>query len=128
MPRRKYLQLSRRERQIMDILYREGRASSGRVRELIPDAPTYSAVRALLRILEEKECVKHESVGREYVYAPAVPREQATQSALGHIVETFFAASTEAAVPALIKKKKLPTSRPCPLPPLLRHPNKGEHG
>src|SRR5579859_2949571 len=107
MTKAKYLQLSRRERQIMDVLYREGQVSAARVQERIPDAPSYSAVRALLRVLEEKGCVRHELEGREYVYKPVLAREQVKQSALGHLVETFFGGSTEAAVAALIKKEKL---------------------
>jgi predicted transcriptional regulator len=102
-----YLHLSRRERQIMDVLYREGRASAARVREQLPDAPSYSAVRALLRILEEKGVVRHESEGLQYIYLPNVPREHAKQSALSHLMSTFFGGSTEAVLAALLKKEKL---------------------
>jgi predicted transcriptional regulator len=102
-----YLHLSRRERQIMDVLYREGRASAARVREQIQDAPSYSAVRALLRILETKGAVAHESEGLQYIYKAAVPRDQVKHSALAHLVRTFFGGSTEAAVAALLKKEKL---------------------
>jgi len=102
-----YLHLSRRERQILDILYREGRASAARVREKLPDAPSYSAVRALLRILEDKGAVRHENEGLQYIYSPAVPRDQAKQSALTHLVSTFFGGSAEAVVAALLKKEKL---------------------
>lgn len=97
-----YLHLSRRERQVMDVLYREARATVARIRELMPDPPSYSAVRALMRVLEEKGCVRHEEVGLQYVYAPSVPREEAKDSALGHIVRTFFGGSAEAAVAALV--------------------------
>jgi predicted transcriptional regulator len=126
VPRTKYLQLSRRERQIMDILYREGRATAGRVQELIPEPPSYSTVRALLRVLEEKECVRHESAGREYVYVPTVAREKATQSALGHLVQTFFGGSTEAAVAALLKKEKLSRSELDRLAQMIDDAKKGE--
>jgi predicted transcriptional regulator len=126
MPKTKYLQLSRRERQIMDVLYREGRATAGRVQELIDEPPSYSAVRALLRVLEEKECVRHESEGREYVYLPIVPRERATQSALGHLVQTFFGGSTEAAVAALLKKEKLSRSELDRLARMIDDAKKGE--
>jgi len=102
-----YLHLSRRERQILDILYREGRASAALVREKLPDAPSYSAVRALLRILEDKGAVRHDTEGLQYIYAPAVPRDQAKQSALSHLVSTFFGGSAEAVVAALLKKEKL---------------------
>jgi BlaI family transcriptional regulator, penicillinase repressor len=97
-----YANLSRRERQVMDILYREERATAARVRELLPDPPTYSAVRALMRVLEEKGCVRHEEVGLQYVYAPSVPRDEAKQSAMGHLVRTFFGGSAEEAVAALV--------------------------
>ncbi len=103
----RYLQLSRRERQVMDILYRESRASAVRIRELIPDPPSHSAVRAVLRILEEKGCVRHEAEGLHYVYLAAVPREKAQESALGHLVRTFFAGSAEAAVVALVSDSEL---------------------
>jgi predicted transcriptional regulator len=107
MAKPSYLHLSRRERQILDILYREGRASAARVREKLPDAPSYSAVRALLRILEDKGAVRHENEGLQYIYSPAVPRDQAKQSALTHLVSTFFGGSAEAVVAALLKKEKL---------------------
>jgi BlaI family transcriptional regulator, penicillinase repressor len=94
--------LSRRERQIMDFLYARGRGSAAEVLEGIPDAPSYSAVRALLRVLEEKGHVVHEEEGRAYVYKPRVPREQARRSALTHLVRTFFGGSTEQAMAALL--------------------------
>ena len=97
-----YQHLSRRERQVMDILYRDGGATVAQIRERMPDAPSYSAVRALLRVLEEKGSVRHEEVGLQYVYAPAVPRDEAKRSALGHLVRTFFGGSAEAAVTALV--------------------------
>ncbi|HEU0013592.1 MAG TPA: BlaI/MecI/CopY family transcriptional regulator [Longimicrobium sp.] len=94
--------LSRRERQIMDVVYRLGRASVGDVLERIPEPPSYSAVRALMRILEEKGHLRHEQDGPRYVYLPTVPRESARRSALSHMVRTFFGGSTEAAVAALL--------------------------
>jgi BlaI family transcriptional regulator, penicillinase repressor len=94
--------LSRRERQIMDILYKLERASVGQVLAEIAGKPSYSTVRAQLRVLEEKGHVRHEEHGLRYVYAPAVPREVARRSALRHIVETFFDGSTEKVVAALL--------------------------
>jgi BlaI family transcriptional regulator, penicillinase repressor len=94
--------LSRRERQIMDVVYRLGSASVGEVLERIPAPPSYSAVRALMRILEEKGHLRHERDGPRYLYLPTIPRESARESALGHIVRTFFGGSTEAAVAALL--------------------------
>ncbi|HEY6347451.1 MAG TPA: BlaI/MecI/CopY family transcriptional regulator [Bryobacteraceae bacterium] len=95
-------QLSRRERQIMDILYRRGKSSAAEVREAMADAPSYSAVRAMLRILEEKGHVKHQAEGLKYVYSPALAREKATRSALRHLMATFFADSPEQIVAALL--------------------------
>lgn len=95
-------QLSRRERQIMDVLYREGRVTAAEVLEQLPDPPSYSAVRAMLRVLEEKGHVKHEQDGPRYIYLPTVPREKARRSALRHLVSTFFDGSTEATVAALL--------------------------
>ena len=94
--------LSRRERQIMDIVYRLGSASAVEVRENLPDAPSYSAVRALLRILEEKGHLKHAYDGPRYVYAPIVSRPVAQKSALKQMVKTFFDGSTSNAVAALL--------------------------
>lgn len=94
--------LSRRERQIMDILYRLGSATALEVQQNIADAPSYSAVRALLRILEEKGHVKHAYDGPRYVYAPTVSRPNAQKSALRQIVKTFFDGSTSNAVAALL--------------------------
>jgi predicted transcriptional regulator len=94
--------LSRRERQIMDILYKLERASVGQVLAEIAGKPSYSTVRAQLRVLEEKGHVRHEEHGLRYVYAPAVPREVARRSALRHLVETFFDGSTEKVVAALL--------------------------
>ena len=95
-------QLSRRERQIMDVVYRLGKASVTDVLERLPDPPSYSAVRALMRILEEKGHLSHEQDGPRYVYLPTVPRDAAQASALSHLVRTFFGGSAEAAVAALL--------------------------
>jgi predicted transcriptional regulator len=97
--------LSRRERQIMDILHRSGRATAAEVLDGLPDAPSYSAVRALLRILETKGHIKHEEEGRAYVYLPVVRRTDARQSALSHLLKTFFDNSAEQAVAALLAIK-----------------------
>jgi len=94
--------LSRRERQIMDILYKLERASVGQVLSNFADKPSYSTVRAQLRVLEEKGHVRHEEHGLRYVYVPAVPRDVARRSALRHLVETFFDGSTEKVVAALL--------------------------
>lgn len=95
-------QLSRRERQIMDVIYRRGRATAAEVLQDIADPPSYSAVRALLRLLEEKGHVHHEQDGPRYVYLPTVNRERARQSALKHVVRTFFDGSATDAVAALL--------------------------
>jgi BlaI family penicillinase repressor len=97
--------LSRRERQIMDLLFRKGRATAADVLDGLPDAPSYSAVRALLRILEQKGHVRHEEEGRAYVYMPLVRRDAARQSALSHLLKTFFDNSAEQAVAALLAIK-----------------------
>ena len=94
--------LSRRERQIMDLLFRRGRATAAEVQRELPEAPSYSAVRALLRILEDKGHVRHEQDGPRYVYAPRHDLQKARQSALRHVVQTFFEGSTEQAMAALI--------------------------
>jgi BlaI family penicillinase repressor len=94
--------LSRRERQIMDILYQRGKASASEVRQAMPDAPGYSAVRAMLRVLEEKGHVKHLEEGLKYVYVPVVAREKAKRSAVKHVLDTFFSGSPEQIVAALL--------------------------
>ena len=94
--------LTRRERQIMDVLYRRGRASAAEVMAALPGEPSYSTVRTQLRVLEEKGHVGHEEEGLRYVYAPAVPRHAARKSALKHLVETFFDGSSEKTVAALL--------------------------
>lgn len=95
-------QLSRRERQIMDVIYRLGSASAQDVRAGLPDPPSYSAVRALLRVLEEKGHVRHHADGPRYLYSPTVPREKARRSALRQMVQTFFDDSPPDAVAALL--------------------------
>ena len=97
--------LSRRERQIMDFLFRTSRATAAEVMEGLPDAPSYSAVRALLRILEQKGHIRHEEEGRAYVYMPLQRRDSARQSALSHLLKTFFDNSAEQAVAALLAIK-----------------------
>jgi BlaI family penicillinase repressor len=103
----RYLELSRREREVMDILYLETRASAARIRSAMRKPPSYSAVRATLRVLEEKGCVKHEEEGLRYVYVPIVPRDEAKESALKHLVRTFFDGSVEAAVTTLVSGREL---------------------
>src|SRR5262249_26091412 len=94
--------LSRRERQIMDILYRRGRATAAEVLADLTGSPSYSTVRTQLRVLEEKGHVRHEEHGLRYVYAPAVPRRAARKSALRHLMDTFFDGSAEQVVAALL--------------------------
>jgi BlaI family penicillinase repressor len=95
-------ELSRRERQIMDILYRKGRATAAEVLEGLPDPPSYSAVRALLRILEGKGHVRHESSEGKYVFIPTTRRASAKRSAIRHLLKTFFDDSPGDAVAALL--------------------------
>ena len=94
--------LSRRERQIMDIVYRLGEATAADVMDNLPDPPSYSAVRALLRSLEEKTHLRHRQEGPRYVYQPTVSVDKAKQSALRHVVTTFFDDSVSQAVAALL--------------------------
>ena len=95
--------LTRRERQIMDALYVLGRATAAQVRERIAEPPSYSSVRALLRILEEKGHVRHEQEGPRYVYLPVVTARRAQRTAVTHLVRTFFQGSAERAMAALIE-------------------------
>ena len=99
-------QLSRRERQIMDALFEAGELSAQDVRAAIPDAPSYSAVRALLAKLVEKQIVNYREVGPRYIYFPVVAQEEARTSALQKLLKTFFAGSTAAAVNALLGMNK----------------------
>jgi BlaI family transcriptional regulator, penicillinase repressor len=97
-------QLSRREREIMDVIYGApgGRATAAEVLEQLAEPPSYSAVRALLRVLEEKGHLRHEEDGPRYVFLPTIPRERARESALRQVLQTFFDGSTEQAVAALL--------------------------
>lgn len=95
-------QLSRRERQIMDIIYAKGEATASEVAAAMTDAPSYSAVRALLRILEEKGVLKHREDGRRYIFLPTEPVQKASRSALKNLVNTFFEGSLVNAVAALV--------------------------
>ena len=94
--------LSRRERQILDILYERGQATAAEVQAALPEPPSYSAVRALLRILEEKGHVRHQQDGPRYVYLPTLARDNAKRSALRHVLKTFFDGSAEQAISALL--------------------------
>ena len=94
--------LTRRERQIMDILFRRGKATAAEVMEELPGEPSYSTVRTQLRVLEEKGHARHEDDGVRFVYMPAVARHAARKSALRHLVDTFFDGSSEKAVAALL--------------------------
>jgi predicted transcriptional regulator len=107
MTAKAHVNLSRRERQIMDIIHRLGKATATEVMEALPDPPSYSAVRALLRMMEDKGYLRHETDGAKYVYLPTLAREKARQSALKQMVQTFFDGSTEQAVAALLSKSKL---------------------
>lgn len=102
MSHKSHIHLSRRERQIMDIIYRRGQATAAEVLEELPDPPSYSAVRAMLRLLEEKGVVRHQQDGPRYVFLPTVSREKAKQSAMKQLLQTFFDDSTEQAVAALL--------------------------
>ena len=102
MPKETNMQLSRREREIMDVIYRAGRATAAEVLDQLADPPSYSAVRALLRVLEDKGHLRHEEDGPRYVFLPTVPRERARASALRQVLHTFFDGSTEQAVAALL--------------------------
>lgn len=99
-------QLSRRERQIMDIIYAKGEATASEVAGAMTDAPSYSAVRALLRILEEKGMLKHREDGKRYIFLPTEPVQKASRSALKNIVNTFFEGSLVNAVAALVDGKE----------------------
>lgn len=102
MKRPPHHELSRRERQIIDILYAQGRATAAEVQAALPDPPSYSAVRALLRILEDKGHIRHDQDGPRYVYLPTVARDSAKRSAMRHMLRTFFDGSAELAISALL--------------------------
>ena len=102
MPQSLHATLTRRERQIMDVLFRRGRATAAEVMDDLPGTSSYSTVRTQLRVLEEKGHVRHEEEGVRYIYTPAVRRHAARKSALKHLVDTFFDGSAEKAVAALL--------------------------
>ena len=104
-------ELGRRERQIMDIVYRLGNASVADVRKALPDPPTYSAVRGMLGLLEDKGYLTHESAGLRYLYKPTVSQAAARKSALLHLVHTFFGGSTSDAVAGLLELQDAKLSR-----------------
>lgn len=95
--------LSRRERQVMEILHRRGESTVTEIMEAMPDPPTYSAVRSILRILGEKKLIEYKEDGPRYVYFPAKPTDQARDDVLAHVVRTYFSGSTEQAVTALLR-------------------------
>ena len=99
--------LSRRERQIMDVIYARGQATAAEVAAALPDPPSYSAVRALLRILEQKGHLRHQEAGPRYVFLPTVSRDHARKSALRNLVRTFFDGSPAEAAAALIDQAEL---------------------
>src|ERR1043166_8333588 len=102
MTEKSHQHLSRRERQIMDAIYKLGQATAAEVLEDIPDPPSYSAVRAMLRLLEEKGHVRHEQDGPRYIFLPTINRDRARKTALKHVVRTFFDGSATDAVAALL--------------------------
>jgi len=102
MAKQSHRHLSRREREIMDIIYQRGHATAAEVMDDLHNPPGYSAVRALLRVLEEKGDLRHEQQGQRYVFLPTVTHEKAKRSALKRMLEVFFNDSTEAAVAALL--------------------------
>jgi BlaI family penicillinase repressor len=104
------LNLGRRERQIMDIVYRLGQASAQEVLDELPDPPSYSAVRGMLRLLEDKGCLTHKQDGPRYIYMPTTKPEDARRSALKHLMKTFFHNSREAAVATLLDVSGTPLS------------------
>jgi predicted transcriptional regulator len=105
------ISLSRRERQIMDIIYRNGHASAAEIHEQLPDAPHAAAVRTMLRILEDKGHLRHEKQGVKHIYYPRTPRSVAQRSALRHLIGTFFNGSRAAAAAALLDESDRPLSR-----------------
>ena len=104
--------LSRRERQIMEIIYSHGRATAGEVHRELPDRPSYSTVRTLLRVLEEKNYLSHESDGPRYVYAPCISTENAKRSAMEQLLRTFFDNSAASAMAALLDMSSSNLSEP----------------
>lgn len=112
MSKNSLLQLSRRERQIMDIIYQHGEASVAEVLENMPDPPSYSAVRAMVRILEEKGHLKHRVDGTKFIFKPTLPTENAKRSVLSHLVQTYFDGSVEQVVAALLDSSSTELSEP----------------
>lgn len=102
MVERSLIDLSRRERQIMDIIYRRGEATAAEIMAEMPDPPGYSAVRAMMRVLEEKGHLVHRQDGPRYIFSPTMSREKAKLSALMHMLQTYFDGSIEQAVVALL--------------------------
>ena len=100
-------QLGKRERQIMEVIYRRGRVTVSEVLSDLPDPPSYSSVRAMLRYLEDKGHLQHEEDGPRYVYLPTAPKQEVRKSALGHVVRTFFDGSVTSVVAALIENSPL---------------------
>ncbi|MAE61664.1 MAG: CopY family transcriptional regulator [Planctomycetaceae bacterium] len=98
-------QLSRRERQIMDVIFARGEASSAEIREDLPDAPTRGALRVMLRILEDKQCLTHSTRGREYIYKPTISRRRAGLPALQRVIDTFFGGSVRDAMAAHLSRQ-----------------------
>jgi predicted transcriptional regulator len=94
--------LSRRERQIMDVLYERGRATAAEILAALPDPPSYSAIRALIKVLEDKGHVKHQEDGPRYIFTPSVPRSKARKNAVKHLLQTFFDDSAGEAVASLL--------------------------
>jgi predicted transcriptional regulator len=111
MKEQTHSELGRRERQIMDVIYRLGTASVGDVRKALPDPPTYSAVRGMLRLLEDKGYVTHQADGLRYLYKPTISANAARKSAIHHLVHTFFGGSTSDAVAGLIELSDAKLSR-----------------
>src|SRR4051794_15196923 len=110
MPRTRPSSLSRREREIMDILHRRGRATAGEVMAELTGQPAYSTVRAQLRVLEEKGHVRHGEQNLRYVYTPAMSRQVVQKSVLQHLVDTFFEGSAEKVVVTLLGQERLKVS------------------
>ena len=111
MTEKSHQHLSRRERQIMDAIYKLGQATAAEVLERMPDPPSYSAVRAMLRLLEEKGYLRHQQDGQRYVFIPTLAREKARKSALNQMLQTFFDGSTEEAVATLLDMSRAKLSQ-----------------
>jgi len=102
MEEKQLVNLSRRERQIMDVIFAQGQASAADIQRALPDPPSYSTVRAQLRVLEDKGFLEHTEQGPRYLYSPTIPAERARVSALQHLKQTFFENSTESVISALL--------------------------